>query len=67
LDQAKALTFEAAEAYGERHKELCKEISALLNTVVMIAACAQIGYGQPLSEQSKAAMELMGENHELRL
>jgi hypothetical protein len=67
LDQAKALTFEAAEAYGERHKELCKEISALLNTVVMIAACAQIGYGQPPSEQSKAAMELMGENHELRL
>jgi hypothetical protein len=67
LDRAKALTFEAAEAYGERHKELCEEISALMNTVVMIAACAQIGYGQTPSDQASAAMELMAENRELGL
>lgn len=67
LARAKVLTFEAREAYGERHKALCEEISALMNTAIMIAACAQIGYGQPLSDQAKAAMELMEENLELRL
>ena len=67
LDRAKALSFEASKAYGERHEALCEEISALMNTVIMIAACAQIFYGQPLSKQAKAAMELMEENQDLRL
>jgi hypothetical protein len=60
LDRAKALTFEASKAYGERHEALCEEISALLNTVAMIAAFAQIGYGQSLSDQAEAVMKLMG-------
>jgi hypothetical protein len=67
LDRAKALTFEATEAYGERHKTLCAEIEALMNTVAMIATCAQIGYGQPPSEQALAVIELMEKNDKLRL
>jgi len=57
FDGARRKIREAERATGEEQRRLTLVIADLLNTAVLVAQVAQVGYGIPMSEEALAALK----------